>query len=75
MMIMTLPIRNKEPLTEREVEVLDLMQNGLRRFDVANHLQLSPNTVSTHIYNICRKLDVANLSDAIHKAQSLNLVN
>jgi DNA-binding NarL/FixJ family response regulator len=45
-------------LTPRQREVLSLLMAGLGRTDVANRLQLSTNTVRTHIQCILSKLDV-----------------
>jgi DNA-binding NarL/FixJ family response regulator len=45
-------------LTEREVEVLLLLEQGLGRDEIAAALHLSPNTVRTHIQRILRRLNV-----------------
>lgn len=45
-------------LTEREVEVLQLLEQGMGRDEIAAALHLSPNTVRTHIQRILRRLNV-----------------
>ena len=50
----------EEPLTEREVEVLKLVAQGLTNQQIAERLVISERTVSTHISNILSKLHLAN---------------
>jgi NarL family two-component system response regulator LiaR len=50
----------EEPLTEREVEVLKLVAQGLTNQEIAERLVISERTVSTHISNILSKLHLAN---------------
>ena len=50
----------KEQLTERELEVLSLIGQGMVTKDVAAALDLSPKTVSAHRQNIMEKLDQHN---------------
>lgn len=52
-------------LTERETEVMQYIANGVSRKSCADDLNLSVATVSTHIKNIYRKLEVHNRVDAI----------
>lgn len=48
------------PLTEREVEVLKLVAQGLTNQEIADRLTLSEWTVRTHVRNILGKLHLAN---------------
>jgi DNA-binding NarL/FixJ family response regulator len=50
----------KEQLTERELEVLSLIGQGMVTKDIAAALDLSPKTVSAHRQNIMEKLDQHN---------------
>jgi NarL family two-component system response regulator LiaR len=50
----------EEPLTEREVEVLKLVAQGLSNQAIADKLIVSERTVRTHISNILSKLHLAN---------------
>ncbi len=54
----------EEPLTEREVEVLQLVARGFSNNDIAEKLVVSERTVRTHISNILGKLHLANRTQA-----------
>ncbi len=56
-------------LTPRERELLDLLSRGLRPKSVAQELNLSYETVRTHIKNIYKKLGVSSISHAISKVR------
>jgi NarL family two-component system response regulator LiaR len=49
-----------EPLTRRELEVLDLVAQGLSNQEIADQLQISKETARTHVNHILAKLHVAN---------------
>jgi NarL family two-component system response regulator LiaR len=49
-----------EPLTERELEVLQLVSQGLSNQEIAERLVIGDATVRTHIGNILGKLHLAN---------------
>jgi two-component system, NarL family, response regulator LiaR len=49
-----------EPLTEREVEVLQLVAQGISNQEISERLVISDATVRTHIGNILNKLHLAN---------------
>ncbi len=53
-----------DPLTEREVEVLRLVAQGLSNDDIAGRLVVSERTVRTHVSNILDKLHLANRTQA-----------
>ena len=59
----TLP-PTKNPLTEREVEVLKLVAQGLTNQEIGERLTLSESTVGTHVRNILGKLHLANRTQA-----------
>jgi LuxR family maltose regulon positive regulatory protein len=63
-----------EPLTDRELEVLHLMAEGLTYNEIAEQIMISLNTVRTHFKNIYGKLFVHKRSQAIAKARELNLL-
>jgi LuxR family maltose regulon positive regulatory protein len=63
-----------EPLTERELEVLRLVAEGLSNREIAERLVVAIGTVKVHIHNICGKLDVQNRTQAILRAQQLGLL-
>ena len=64
-----------EPLTNRELEVLRLMKQGLLSKEIANTLKVSINTVNTHRQNILQKLKANNSIEAVNFAQRLGLFN
>jgi DNA-binding NarL/FixJ family response regulator len=52
-------------LTPRELDVLNLMGEGLRQEQIAHRLFISPKTVATHVEHILRKLAVRSSAEAI----------
>ncbi|HXV44143.1 MAG TPA: LuxR C-terminal-related transcriptional regulator [Anaerolineae bacterium] len=62
-----------EPLTERELEVLQLLTTGLSTHDIATKLIITPTTLKTHLRNIYAKLEVNSRAEAMVKAKTLNL--
>ncbi len=62
-----------EPLSERELDVLRLLETDLSGPDIARELVVSLNTVRTHTRNIYAKLGVNNRRSAVRRAQELDL--
>lgn len=65
----------EEPLTNRELSVLQLMKQGLLSKEIANYLSISVNTINTHRQNILLKLKANNSIEAVNIAQRLGLLN
>ncbi len=63
-----------ETLTERELEVLRLLQGSLSLRDIADELYISPNTVKTHAKAVYRKLGASSRTDAVRIARGQLLV-
>ena len=63
-----------EPLSERELEVLALLAEGLTNREIASRLFLALNTVKAHAGNIYGKLNVHSRTQAIARAQALGLL-
>ena len=61
-------------LTEREVEVLALLNRYLTNKEIAEALVVSPSTVKTHTLNIYRKLEVRGRQQAVARAQELGIL-
>lgn len=61
-------------LTNKEIQVLELVLSGLTNKQISEKLQNSKRTVETHRFNLMRKMDVKNLMDLSKKAQEYNLV-
>lgn len=53
-----------EPLTERELDVLKLIGEGLGNSEIAEKLFVSQNTVKTHVTNLLQKLEVNSRTQA-----------
>lgn len=63
-----------EPLSERELEVLRLMAEGLTNEQIARRLMIALGTVKAHIHNIAGKLAAQNRAHAVARAQELRLL-
>jgi LuxR family maltose regulon positive regulatory protein len=70
----TRPQRLVEPLSDRELEVLGLVAQGLSNGEIADRLFISVGTVKTHVHNIFGKLGVESRPRAIARARELDLV-
>ena len=56
------------PLTQREIEILQLLVNGMSNIEIANELSLSQYTIKAHISNILQKLSVDDRTQAAVRA-------
>jgi LuxR family maltose regulon positive regulatory protein len=63
-----------EPLSKREIEVLQLIAEGLTNREIAQKLVISPGTVKVHTNNIYGKLSVRNRTQAVVKARTLGIL-
>ncbi|WP_020408797.1 LuxR C-terminal-related transcriptional regulator [Hahella ganghwensis] len=63
-----------EPLSRREQEVLELINQGLPNKKIATKLSLAPATIKAHIRNIYGKIDATSRTDALAKARQLGLI-
>lgn len=63
-----------EPLTERELDVLRLIADGLKYKEIAASLFISQNTVRFHIKSIYGKLNASNRTQAIERAHQLQVL-
>jgi LuxR family maltose regulon positive regulatory protein len=64
-----------EPLSEREIEVLQLVAEGFTNREVAQQLALSLPTVKWHTSNIYGKLAVKNRTEAVARARALGILS
>src|SRR4026208_448104 len=64
-----------EPLTAREVEVLELLAEGLLNKSIATRLGISDQTVKFHVASICGKLGAANRTQAVRVAVRRGLIS
>ncbi len=63
-----------EPLTERELAVLEYLPGRLKNQEIAAELYVSVNTLKSHLRNIYRKLEVADRDEAVAKATDIGLL-
>jgi DNA-binding NarL/FixJ family response regulator len=63
-----------EPLTHREVQVLELLAEGLPNKAIAKRLAISDQTVKFHVASISGKLGAANRTDAVRRAVRRGLI-
>ncbi len=63
-----------EPLSERELEVLRLVADGLSNQEIAAKLVLAVSTVKTHVNNIFTKLGVQSRTQAVARAREFKLL-
>ena len=65
---------NVARLTEREVDVLKLLKEGMQNKEIADRLFISAKTVDHHITSILFKLDVNTRVKAVHEAINLDII-
>jgi len=63
-----------EQLTPREVQVLELLAEGLPNKAIATRLRISDQTVKSHVSSICAKLGAFNRTDAVRRAARRGLI-
>lgn len=64
----------EEPLTPRELEVLQLMAGGLSNAEIARKLYLTINTLKAHTNSIYGKLDVHSRMQAVNRGRELGIL-
>lgn len=65
----------KPPITQREVEILRLVQRGSSNHDIGAALGISPQTVKNHTQKIFRKLKVQNRAHAVSRGIALRVLD
>jgi DNA-binding CsgD family transcriptional regulator len=66
--------RMVQPLTDREVDVLQLLPSLMSNAEIARDLGVSVNTVKTHLKSVYRKLDVDCRREAVQRGRVLDLL-
>jgi len=69
------PVHAEDQLTEREIEVLRLVAQGVSNPDIAQQLFITVNTVKTHLRNILEKLQLENRTQAATYAVQKGLIS
>jgi len=62
------------PISERELEVLDLLSRGFNYQEIADLLKVSKNTIGTHVKRIYGKLQVNSRGEATFEAREMGLL-
>ncbi len=68
----TNPDRHDLELTDRQLEVLQLMSIGLTNAEIGQRLNIAESTVKTHIRHIFNRLNVSNRTEAVHRASQMS---
>ncbi len=63
----------ENPLTKREIEILNRLSTGLPISQIASNLHISHNTIKTHLKNVYKKLGAESREDAVEKGRELLL--
>jgi DNA-binding NarL/FixJ family response regulator len=66
---------NPAGLTERQLDVLRLLEGGFTNTELAEQLYLSVRTVDHHVSAILSKLQVTKRRDAVERARELGIVS
>jgi DNA-binding NarL/FixJ family response regulator len=61
-------------ISDREFEVLEQLAAGRSNKEIAGRLNVSPNTVKTHVANLYGKLEVKRRTEAILRARELGMI-
>ena len=69
------PVNWRNILTNREFDVLLLLQQRLRDKEIADRLCISTGTVRTHLKNLYSKLDATNRRDVVVKAEKIQILD
>jgi DNA-binding CsgD family transcriptional regulator len=67
-------LQQRPPLTQRELEILHLMADGLTDKEIAARLEIAPGTVSNHVAFILAKLGAPRRANAVALAFRLGLM-
>jgi DNA-binding CsgD family transcriptional regulator len=69
-----LKVRETLGISDRELEVLTRLAAGRSNKEIANELNVSPNTIKTHIAKLFAKLEAKRRTEAILRARELGII-
>lgn len=61
-------------MSPRELEVLELLAAGRSNKEIAGKLDISPNTVKTHVARLYEKLEASRRTEAVMRARELGVI-
>jgi DNA-binding CsgD family transcriptional regulator len=61
-------------ISDRELEVLALLAAGGSNKEIARRLEVSPNTVKTHVTKLFAKLEAGRRTEAVQRARELGMI-
>jgi LuxR family maltose regulon positive regulatory protein len=64
-----------EPLTEREIDMLRLLAQGLSNHEISERSQIALSTAKWHLKNVFAKLDVTSRTGALARAREMRLID
>jgi LuxR family transcriptional regulator, maltose regulon positive regulatory protein len=64
-----------EPLTDREIDMLRLLAQGLSNQEISRRSQIALSTAKWHLKNVFAKLDVSTRTGALARARDLQLID
>jgi DNA-binding NarL/FixJ family response regulator len=67
-------VRETLGISERELQVLELLAAGQSNKEIATRLNVSPNTIKTHVAKLFEKLEVRRRTEAILRARELGMI-
>ena len=68
------PAHSESPLTERELEIVGLLDQSLSNREIADRLFLAEGTVKNYLTTLMQKLDAQNRDEAVRRAYELGLL-
>lgn len=67
-------VRETLGISDREFEVLSLLAAGRSNKEIAKQLEVSPNTIKTHVAKLFEKLEAQRRTEAISRARELGMI-